>query len=69
MTKISLLTNKEKEKMLEPMKTEVEKAKELQELAAISALVKPNLALDELTPLATTMYEAGLSLQAAAQAQ
>ena len=68
-TKISLFTNKEKEKMLEPMRTEVEKAKELQELAAISALVKPNLSLDELTPLATTMYKAGSSSQAATQAQ
>ena len=51
------------------MKTEVKKAKELQELVAILVLVKPNLALDELTPLATTMYEAGSSSQAAAQAQ
>ena len=41
-TRIGIFTNKEKQKMLEPISTEVKTAKELQELAAISALVKPN---------------------------
>ena len=37
-TKIGLFTNKEKEKILYPMKKDVDKAKELKELAAILAL-------------------------------
>ena len=55
--------------MLEPIRKDMDEAKEHQGLAAISALVKPNLALDELMPLAAKMYEAGSSLQVAAQVQ
>ena len=63
-TKIGLFTNKEKEKILEPIQKDMDKAKE-KELAAILALVKPSLLMDEFTPLNTAMYEAGSSSQAA----
>ena len=67
--KVSLFSSKEKEKILKPLQVEVNKAKELKELAAISALVKPSLAREEFTPLANAMYKAGTSLQAAEHEQ
>ena len=67
MAKIGLLTSLEKSKALEPLVEGIRKAKELKELAAISALIKPSLAREEFTPIANAMYEAGTSLQAADQ--
>ena len=57
--KVGLFTNKEKAKILKPIQKDVDEAKDLKELAAILALVKPNLSKDEFTPIAIAMYEAG----------
>ena len=52
-----------------PLKRKLQEAEKLKDIATISALIQTNLPMEEMTPLANTMNEAGTSSQAVREAE